>query len=394
LRAHRSALNDQIAQKRAVYGDRHPDLMISLSQLNDLNRQIEVERKKNIESAKSEYEAQLEQQKALENQLRAVESQMLADGQAQVKLQELQRDADANRNIYEQFLSRFKATNEQRLLQNSQTKIASPAIPPLRPTRPPLSLLLAALAIASMLIATALAALTKGGSVRAKSIASSAMDTVPMPPVWARIPDMPPLTTSIWQKPIGPTAEPDLGAHLGPLLERIRELPGDHGKVALVVSMEDGSGAADVARSLNRAALDKAMLSVLIEVQPDIPRAAPASAAAQGASMTTANLQSVDALLAASRKTAPLPADDIRSEFDLIIVHAPPLSAQAGAAGLAAHADLVVLVVREGADAAALEAAIAALSQIAAVPIGLAVNQAASGSGVPDRRRVARAVAS
>src|SRR4051794_618148 len=34
LRAHRSALNDQIAQKRAVYGDRHPDLMISLSQLN------------------------------------------------------------------------------------------------------------------------------------------------------------------------------------------------------------------------------------------------------------------------------------------------------------------------------------------------------------------------
>src|SRR6185436_17400049 len=29
LRAHRSALNDQIAQKRAVYGDRHPDLVIS-----------------------------------------------------------------------------------------------------------------------------------------------------------------------------------------------------------------------------------------------------------------------------------------------------------------------------------------------------------------------------
>src|SRR4051812_3566928 len=164
LRAHRSALNDQIAQKRAVYGDRHPDLVISYGQLNDLNRQIDIERKKNIDTAKSEYEAQLEQQKSLENQLRAVESQMLEDGQALVRLQELQRDADANRNIYEQFLSRFKATNEQRLLQSSQTKIASPAIAPLRPTRPALSLLLAALAIASMLIATAVAALTKGGS--------------------------------------------------------------------------------------------------------------------------------------------------------------------------------------------------------------------------------------
>ncbi|WP_245475948.1 GumC family protein [Bradyrhizobium sp. Leo170] len=158
LRAQRSALNDQIAQKRAVFGDRHPDLVISYSQLNDLNRQIEIERKKNIETAKSEYEAQREQQRSLEDQLKAVESQILVDGQALVRLQELQRDAEANRNIYEQFLSRFKTTNEQRLLQSSQTKIASLAIPPLRPTRPPLTLLLAALAIASILISTAVVA--------------------------------------------------------------------------------------------------------------------------------------------------------------------------------------------------------------------------------------------
>src|SRR3954463_2920890 len=192
LRAHRSALNDQIAQKRAVYGDRHPDLMISLSQLNDLNRQIEIERKKNIETAKSEYEAQLEQHKALENQLKAVESQMLTDGQALVRLQELQREADANRNIYEQFLSRFNATNEQRLLQNSQTKIASPAIAPLRPTRPPLSLLLAALAIGSMLIASAIVAVMKSGPVKPRTAAPPAPAKLAPPPVWARIPDLQP----------------------------------------------------------------------------------------------------------------------------------------------------------------------------------------------------------
>ena len=62
---------------------------------------------------------------------------MLIEGQAFVKLQELQRDADANKNIYEQFLSRFKTTDEQRLLQSSQTKIASLATPPIRSTRPP-----------------------------------------------------------------------------------------------------------------------------------------------------------------------------------------------------------------------------------------------------------------
>src|SRR3954452_16968511 len=219
LRAHRSALNDQIAQKRAVYGDRHPDLMISLSQLNDLNRQIEVERKKNIDTAKSEYEAQLEQQKSLENQLRAVESQMLADGQALVRLQELQRDADANRNIYEQFLSRFKATNEQRLLQSSQTKIASPAIPPLRPTRPPLSLLLAALAIASILISTAVVAVMRSGPVEAAAAVSTPEPAkLPMPPVWARIPDLQPLASGpIWQR-ASTAGEFNVAFHVRPLL--------------------------------------------------------------------------------------------------------------------------------------------------------------------------------
>src|SRR4051794_9184078 len=147
LRTLRTQLNDQIAQKRAVLGDRHPDLVISLNQLNELNRQIDIERKRSIDTAKSDYETMLDQQKSLENQLKAQEGDILADGQAAVRLQELQRDADANKNIYEQFLSRFKTTNEQRLQQSSQVKVVSPAAAPTRPTRPPLALILAVLAI-------------------------------------------------------------------------------------------------------------------------------------------------------------------------------------------------------------------------------------------------------
>src|SRR4051794_2095181 len=257
LRAHRSALNDQIAQKRAVYGDRHPDLMISLSQLNDLNRQIEIERKKNIETAKSEYEAQLEQHKALENQLKTVESQMLSDGQALVRLQELQREADANRNIYEQFLSRFNATSEQRLLQNSQTKIASPAIAPVRPTRPPLWLLLAALAAASMLASTAIVGMMTNlpGTSLAVVPPQPPAQVPPAPAVWARIPEIRNTAASIWQKPLAGADEPNLGFHVRPLLDKIGELPGTHGKVVLIVSAEESSGGNTVARALNRAAV-------------------------------------------------------------------------------------------------------------------------------------------
>ncbi|MEY9357550.1 uncharacterized protein involved in exopolysaccharide biosynthesis [Bradyrhizobium yuanmingense] len=411
LRAQRSALNDQIAQKKAVYGDRHPDLAISYSQLADINRQIEIERKKNIDTAKSEYEAQLEQQNALEKQLKAVETKMLRDGQALVKLQELQRDADANRNIYEQFLSRFKTTNEQRQLQASQTKIASLAIPPLRSTRPPLALLLAALAIGSLLTSTAAVAVTaslsadKPESVEAPvspeaeetpnrqvsppAAAARPAEAMPRLPVWARIPELAPGTgingggiNTVWQRPVSASAELDLGPHLRPLLERIDRVPVRGCKVALVLSVGKSAGGNTVARALNRAAVNRGMMSVLIRLQPEFAGTQPPVTEWQDGS-TTAGLQSIDELLSAGRKPDARPEDDIRSEFDLIVVHAGNLALQPDAIALAAHADLIVLVARAGElGSSAMRRVTAALSRYAAVPTGLVVNHVPADSMV------------
>ncbi|MEH2672917.1 uncharacterized protein involved in exopolysaccharide biosynthesis [Bradyrhizobium japonicum] len=392
LRAQRSALNDQIAQKRGVLGDRHPDLVMALSQLGDLNRQIEIERKKNIDTAKSEYEAQRDQQKALEDQQKAVEQQILVDGQALVKLQELQRDADANKNIYEQFLSRYKTTDEQRLLQSSQTKVASPATPPVHSTLPPLPLLLVALAIVSLLTSTAIVAVP-GLNLKQlpiKAIPPLRRAEAPAPPapaapqpalppglpVLARIPNMasPDAVRSVWQTPISTTAEPDLGPHLRLLIENIEQLPGDHGKVALLLSVEGGAGGSTVARSLNRSAVKNGILSVLIEMESRRAEAAPR----QGSGIIKADLPSIVELLGASSKSPPYPPDDIRADFGLIIVDASSLALQPAAVALAAHADLVILVAGEGAaNSAAIGKARADLSGYGSVPTALVVNRVA-----------------
>ncbi|MEN3348609.1 MAG: polysaccharide biosynthesis transport protein [Bradyrhizobium sp.] len=393
LRAQRSTLNDQIAQKRAVLGDRHPDLVMSLGQLNDLNRQIEIERKKNIDTARSEYEAQREQQKALEDQLKAVESQILVDGQALVKLQELQRDADANKSIYEQFLSRYKTTDEQRSLQNSQTKVASFATPPVRSTLPPLPLLLVALAIGSLLMSTAIVALPAFKWIPARPAAKIAREEAPslqpalqpsLPPglpVLARIPNLasPAAVRSVWQNPASTTAEPDLSPHLHLLIENIEQLAGPHGKVALLMSVEAGAGGSTVARSLNRSAVKNGMLSVLIEMVADGAEPAPA----RGAGIISADLGAVVELLSASRKTEPLSPDDIRAEFNLIIVDASALAEQSDASALAAYADLIILVARDGAaNSTAIRKARADLSKFAAVPTALVVNRVPVGTTV------------
>lgn len=386
LRAQRSALNDQIAQKRAVLGDRHPDLVMAHSQLSDINRQIDTERKRNIESAKSEYESLLEQQKSLEARLKSVEAEMLVDGQAMVKLQELQRDADANKNIYEQFLSRFKTTNEQRLLQSTQTKIASVATPPIRSTRPPLILLLAAILIASLLISTATVAMldtqrTPPAPAAAKAAASAPAKVEPPPqdlPVWVRIPNLLPkdIKRSVWQKPIGATAELDLSPHLRVLLDKIASVPGQRGKVALVTSVENGVGRSTVARSLNSAAINGGMLSVLIQADADSAHARAPKSAPNKLAASKASLRSVNVLLSASRNGGLPSSDDIRSEFDLIIVDAPSLAEHPETAALSAHADLVILVVRDGANnLAAIRKARAALAKFGGAAVGVVVNQ-------------------
>ena len=385
LRAQRSALNDQIAQKRAVLGDRHPDLVMAYGQLNQLNQQIDTERKRNIETSKSEYEALLDQQKSLESRLKSVEAEMLVDGQALVKLQELQRDADANRNIYEQFLSRFKTTNEQRLLQSTQTKIASPATPPIRSTRPPLGLLLAALLIASVLMSTATVAILEAKKSPlqpgAKVVRAAPAEVGPPQdlPVWVRVPNLPPkdARTTVWQKPIGGTGERDLSPHLRVLLDKIANVPGQRGKVALVTSVENGVGRSSVARSLNLAAVNGGMLSVLIQAEPEaaLARAAETSAPAR-LRASKASFRSVNVLLSASRNGDLPAADDIRSEFDLIVIDAPSLAEHPDAAALSAHADLVILVVRDGAgDATAVRHARALLSKFGDAAVGIVINQ-------------------
>lgn len=412
LRAQRSALNDQIAQKRGVLGDRHPDLVMALSQLSDLNRQIEIERKKNIDTAKSEYEAQRDQQKALEDQLKAAEQQILVDGQALVKLQELQRDADANKNIYEQFLSRYRTTDEQRGLQNSQTKVASPATPPVRSTLPPLPLLLVALAIVSLLTSTAIVAVPgldmkqlpiksiaplrrAEAPASAPALPSAAPQSALPPglPVLARIPNTvsPDAVRSVWQTPISTTAEPDLSPHLQLLIENIEQLPGEHGKVALLLSVETGAGGSTVARSLNRSAVKNGTLSVLIEMETSRTEAAPP----QGSGIIKADLSSVVELLGASSKAPPYPQDDIRADFGLIIVDASSLAMQPAAVALAAHADLVILVVREGAaNPAAIGKARADLSRFGSVPIALVVNRVTANAAVSNPQREALGLAS
>jgi uncharacterized protein involved in exopolysaccharide biosynthesis len=394
LRAQRSQLNDQIAQKRAVLGERHPDLVISVNQLSELNRQIEIERKRTIDSAKSDYETVLDQQKSLESQLKSLEGDMLADGQAAVKLQELQRDAEANRNIYEQFLSRFKTTNEQRLLQTSQAKVVSSATAPTRPTRPSLAVIAVALAIGALLSSAAIITLLE--AVRGPAIEDPeetdpdpepepAEVEAPLTPTdWTGNSDLPAsgVEKSVWRATLLNEGAAELSGHLRELLDTIVVMPEQRGKVVLVTSGETGVGKSAVARSLNSLAVERGMLSVLIEILPEqfLLRARQGridEGIPDRVRPLRTDARSVNLLLETSHTVAveAFPGD-VRAEFDLIVIDAPALTEQSDVAALLAHADFTILVARDGAtNPGAIDRAKAALSGFGNSLIGIVINK-------------------
>jgi uncharacterized protein involved in exopolysaccharide biosynthesis len=387
LRAQRTLLSDQIAQKRAVFGDRHPDLVISMKQRDELERQIETERRRIIQAAKSDYETLRDQQRHFEALLNGVEREMLTTAEASVKLQDLQLEADANRTIYEQFLARFKTTSEQRSLQTSQTKIVSFATVPARPSRPGLPLLLAATAMAALLASTSIVIIAEAGGIRlptlpTRTIATSAPPQAPSPgPGERAIKDV--LDLPVWGvMPSGDLAasgkpSPELKRSVADFLEKIALTRWLRGRVVLFLSGSARHDKAIIAEALNDLALDRGMLSVLIKIEPQ--RAGHSSGIARGQVRTHTTVRttspSLQVLLSGHAGAAPQP-HDFRSEFDIIVVDGTSLQDPAEIAGLTNYLDFAVFLVDETQDGAHLTKAMEVLSSNRNIARGVIVDHA------------------
>ncbi len=81
------------------------------------------------------------------------------DREVAVKLRELERDADASRNIYNSFLERYKETADQQRLIEADAKVVSTAAPPTTPSTPGPKLFGAVGFTASLMLGTLLALL-------------------------------------------------------------------------------------------------------------------------------------------------------------------------------------------------------------------------------------------
>ncbi|MET0258853.1 MAG: GumC family protein [Methylobacterium sp.] len=154
LRREQADLSRTLAELTQTYGARHPRIVDLRSKLRALDTQIETERGLVGLSLRKQLDVAEQQQRGLERRLAQLVGQAGETDRAQVQLSDLERQAASDRQIYEQYLAQYKSVDEQRLMTSDDVRIVSPAVPPLKSTRPNMILVGGVFAFASLVLAT------------------------------------------------------------------------------------------------------------------------------------------------------------------------------------------------------------------------------------------------
>jgi exopolysaccharide transport family protein len=118
------------------YGARHPHVANVRAQRRDTQRLINEEIRRVLDSTKHDYDVARSREASLQQSLDQLQGVSTSSGQAQVRLRELQREAEANRTLYESYLARSKEATAQESLEMPDSRIVTKANVPIRPSAP------------------------------------------------------------------------------------------------------------------------------------------------------------------------------------------------------------------------------------------------------------------
>lgn len=152
LREQEASLMREISDMMTRYGDKHPKLIKGNGELAELRAKINIEAAKLAQGVSNEYNVVRARENALQDNIRRLEATVVNQNRSEVRLHELEREAQANRTLYENFLNRFKETSEQEQVQQPDARIISRAEAPYSPAFPRKGLVLVAMSMVGLLL--------------------------------------------------------------------------------------------------------------------------------------------------------------------------------------------------------------------------------------------------
>ena len=131
LREQQSELTSREQELRNKFGDRHFEVIALRAQLASINRQMNNEAQHIITNLQSTYDLVLEHQRSLEESLRKLTTSDSSNNSAYVKLRALQPAADAKRKLFEQALGDLDELSRRAAADDEGGRVIAPASKPL-----------------------------------------------------------------------------------------------------------------------------------------------------------------------------------------------------------------------------------------------------------------------
>jgi exopolysaccharide transport family protein len=398
LRTQYADVSKNLADVSSKFGPQHPLVVNARAQLRATKKLIDEEVHRILQNTREAYKVAQSREDALTKSLSNLKNVSNESGIEQVRLRELQREADANRTLYETFLARYKETSAQESLELPDARLVSKADVPIQPSFPKSSLILAAAGLLGIGFGGALAFVLDSVDHRVKSLRQA--ENVTGVPTLAAIPVIgtrelssranrgrqelenydpnavqllptamqPPLMRYVLDEPTSLFAESVRAVRLA-IQRAARDEPA---KSIMVTSSIDGEGKTTLAANLALSIASLGMRTILVEGDlrnPEMSRSLCPQAKA-GVVEVARGRASFEQALFFDRATglAVLPSppkprgedsnefvfsdamrnmlDHLRKHFDYVIIDAPPLVPLIDARALGEIADRVVLTIR------------------------------------------------
>lgn len=260
------------AQYRAIYGSQHPFLLASREQLGELQRQIDQEVARVLQGLSTEERSASKQEATLQAELDTLKKQSEKLRQASVPLADLTREAEADRALLTQYLTRLKETSREQSLQFENARVISPAHAPLDPSRPRKLLLLLAAAITGGICGIGLALFLE--QQRRGLVSANEVEQVLGLPYFGTLPDLQGdrsrLKPLSWFGAADAQGEASLaGAEytraVSAIARRLRRSAAKDGEIVVVTSALPGEGKSTFAANLARASAASGVKTLLVD---------------------------------------------------------------------------------------------------------------------------------
>ncbi|WP_432817039.1 GumC family protein [Sulfitobacter sp. JB4-11] len=133
FRAQLTQLRNDLANLPDSIAEDHPARVGLRQQTDQLNEDILLEARNIIQAARSDLTAARAEEASLQDEVRRLEELAQLQSLGQVRIRQLEREAEASRALYQTFLARLQETTQQQDLQEADARILSRAEQPLYP---------------------------------------------------------------------------------------------------------------------------------------------------------------------------------------------------------------------------------------------------------------------